>query len=87
VKDIFAVQDEIAAIIASSLKLKLVVASQPSVAAVNPEAFRLYVEAMHFWALRTNEALKRAQGLFTQAIALDPSFARAYVGLADCIWS
>ncbi len=84
VRDIFFVQDEIAAIIASSLKLKLAVEVKAKVSAVNPEAYRLYVEGMHFWSLRSNEALKRAQGLFTQAVALDPTFARAYVGLADC---
>ena len=84
VKDIFDVQDEIAAIIASSLKLKLAVATKSKLGAVNPEAYRLYVEGIHFWSLRSNEALKRAQGLFTQAIALDPDFARAYAGLADC---
>ncbi len=84
VRDIFVVQDEIAALIASNLKLKLAVAAKSKLSAVNPEAYRLYVEGMHFWSLRSTEALKRAQGLFTQAIALDPAFARAYIGLADC---
>ncbi|MSU51221.1 MAG: TIR domain-containing protein [Opitutus sp.] len=53
-KDIFAVQDEIARLIAQNLKLKL--GGPPRVTkTVNPEAYRLVLEGRHFWLLRTPE--------------------------------
>jgi adenylate cyclase len=84
-KDIFVVQDEIAGLIAKNLSLKLAAAS-PSVAAeVNPEAYQLYLEGRQQWSMRTDEAMKRAEKLFRQALELEPNFARAYVGLADTV--
>jgi tetratricopeptide (TPR) repeat protein len=49
----------------------------------NAEAYQLYVKGRYFWNRRTTEAIERATDFFQQAIALDPSFALAYVGLAD----
>jgi len=84
-KDIFAVQDEIAGLIAKNLKLQLGGPSPSIAAEVNPEAYRLYLEGRHQWSMRTDEAMKKADKLFRQALELDPNFARAYVGLADTV--
>lgn len=70
-KDIFAVQDEIAGLIAEQMKLKLGSAGAPR-QSVNPEAYRLVLEGHHVWLQRTNEDLARAEALFQQALALDP---------------
>jgi len=37
-----------------------------------------------FWNKRTSEGMKRGLECFAQAIAKDPSFARAYTGISDC---
>jgi tetratricopeptide (TPR) repeat protein len=50
----------------------------------NPEAERLYLEGRYYWNERTAAAFTRALDDFTQAIVVDPSYAKAYAGLADC---
>jgi len=85
-KDIFAVQDEIAALIAQNLKLSIGLAAPIARRAVNPEAHQLVLEGRHFWNLRTPEGFDRAEVAFNKAIALDPEFAQAHAGLADVRW-
>jgi len=50
----------------------------------NPEAEDLYLKGRYFWNKRTPEDLNQALDFFTQSIVRDPSYAQAYVGLADC---
>ena len=84
--DIFAVESEISKTIAEKLEAKLtgvaekVLASRPT---ENPEAHQLYLKGRYFWNRRTTENLKKAGEYFQQAIALDPTYALAYAGLAD----
>jgi TolB-like protein/Tfp pilus assembly protein PilF len=85
VKDIFAVQDEMAGLIAKNLKLTLGHGAAPA-RQVDPEAHRLYLEGRHFWSQRTEEGFDRAERAFTQAVQRDPTFARAHAGLAD-LWA
>ncbi len=49
----------------------------------NPEAHDLYLQARYLWSTRNRDALEQSVLLFKQAIAKDPSYARAYAGLAD----
>ena len=49
----------------------------------NPEAHDLYLQARYLWSTRNRDALEQSVVLFKQAIAKDPSYARAYAGLAD----
>jgi len=49
----------------------------------NPEAERLYLEGRYYWNERTAEGFTRALDDFTQAIVVDPNYAKAYAGLAD----
>jgi tetratricopeptide (TPR) repeat protein len=48
-----------------------------------PAAYDLYLRGRHAWNQRTREGFQKAIDFFTRALALDPSFALAYVGLAD----
>jgi DNA-binding winged helix-turn-helix (wHTH) protein/tetratricopeptide (TPR) repeat protein len=50
----------------------------------NSEAEQFYLKGRFFWDKRTPEALNKAVDSFTQAIVQDPTYAPAYVGLADC---
>ena len=50
----------------------------------NAEAYRLYVQGRFFWNKRSEEGFKKGIEFFTQALKLDPSYALAYSGLADC---
>jgi TolB-like protein/Flp pilus assembly protein TadD len=82
-KDVFAVQDEIAGLVARNLSLTMGLAGTGPRRAVNPAAHQLVLEGRYFWNLRTTEGFDRAEAAFTKAIALDPEFAQAYAGLAD----
>jgi DNA-binding winged helix-turn-helix (wHTH) protein/tetratricopeptide (TPR) repeat protein/TolB-like protein len=48
------------------------------------EAYDLFLQAREQWKVRTPHSLKRAIELYEKAINIDPKFARAYAGLADC---
>ncbi len=85
-RDLMAVQQEIAREISRNLRLKLSSAEQGRVGDTHtssPEAYELYLKGRFYWNKRTGEALKKSVEYFDQAIEKDPSFALAYVGLAD----
>ncbi len=52
--------------------------------AAPPEAQALYVRGMADWGARTPVSLTRAVDEFNAAIHIDPGYAEAYVGLANC---
>ena len=84
--DIFAVESEIAKTIAETLQARLTGSEKSSIAktpTVNPEAYELYLKGRFFWNKRTGADLRKSIEYFNQAIAKDPNFALAYVGLAD----
>jgi Flp pilus assembly protein TadD len=51
--------------------------------AVDPAAYDLYLRGRHAWNQRTREGFQSAIDYFARALAVDPSFALAHVGLAD----
>jgi serine/threonine-protein kinase len=79
--DIFEVQDEISAAIASALKVKLAPAAERRLPKVG--AYEAYLKYRSYQWQFTPEATKRSRECLEQAIALDPEFALPYVGLAD----
>ena len=48
------------------------------------EAYYAYVKGRHYWSKRDVDGVRAALGYFRQAIDLDPTYALAYVGLAEC---
>ena len=50
----------------------------------NADAYRAYLQGRHEWNQRSEESLKRAIESFQRAVYIDPQFAAAYSGLADC---
>jgi eukaryotic-like serine/threonine-protein kinase len=83
VKDVFAVQEDIARAIASALEVRLAGGTAaPAVAGAGTEdlqAYDLYLKARYEWHRRN---LVAAGELFEQAAAKDPDFARAHAGIA-----
>ena len=84
-KNVFAVEDELAAAIVQALTPKLV-AERPLVqpTTASTEAHDLYLKGRYLWNQRTEETLRKAKGFFERAVTLDPNFALAHSGLADC---
>jgi TolB-like protein/Flp pilus assembly protein TadD len=86
-QDIFALQDEIAEQIAQALKVTLARRSESDElprSAAGAEAYELYLQGRQFFHQHRRKAFETAIQTFTAAIAIDPAFARAYAGLADC---
>ncbi|MGE5732638.1 MAG: protein kinase domain-containing protein, partial [Gemmatimonas sp.] len=84
--DIFAVQEDMAAEIARSLRLKLSGEEQAGLAKRFTEstmAYQAYLRGRYHWNKRTVEGLRQALVHFEEAIELDPNYALAYTGLAD----
>src|SRR5687768_6263240 len=81
--DIFAVESEIAKTIADMLQAHLSGAEKRAITKepkVNPEAYELYLKGRYFWNRRTEPNLRKAIGLFEQAIARDPAYPLPYAG-------
>ena len=51
---------------------------------INPQARELYLTGQYYWDKRTPADLNKAVNYFSQAIDRDPTYAKAYVGLANC---
>ncbi|MEO6155953.1 MAG: hypothetical protein ABIP16_09535 [Thermomonas sp.] len=84
-KDIFAIQDEIAKAIADGLKVKLSETTAPgknSTGTRSLAAYDLYLRGMALWHTRREKDLLEAVELLQQSTALDPEFAQAYGGQA-----
>jgi eukaryotic-like serine/threonine-protein kinase len=84
--DIFVVQEEIAKQISGKLRTRLTGEAQRRLenhSTENAEAYQLYLKGQYFWNKFTPEGEKTALEYFNQAIAKDPGYALAYVGLAD----
>ena len=80
-KDIFAVQEEIAKAVAESLKVRLLGSDDRSTQRTAPnsvEAHNAYLQG-HFYLQRRNlEDYRKAVSYFDEAIRLDPNYALAY---------
>ena len=80
-KDIFAVQEEIAAAVASSLKVRLLgmdERSSANPATKNIEAHNAYLLGHYHFQRRNLADHRKAVAYFDEAIRLDPSYALAY---------
>lgn len=83
-KDILAVQDEIACSVAAGLRVKLCgEARDVKHATSNVDAYQAYLKGRYYWNKRTAEGIKRSIEHFEQAVSIDPNYALAYAGLAD----
>jgi tetratricopeptide (TPR) repeat protein len=85
--NLFELQDTISERIANSLSLRLTKDEQLRLErhpTENSEAYQLYLAGRYHFGKRTVGGLRQAINMFEQAIKLDPNFALAYAGLADC---
>jgi tetratricopeptide (TPR) repeat protein len=87
--NLLALQGEIAQEIANEIQFalddpkRIDAVRQPSLSPNAIGAYDLYLKGRFFWNKRTAQGFQQAIGYFQQAIAKDPTYARAYAGLAD----
>ena len=85
--DIFAIQDEITKTIVAQLEIKLLPAEKKAIGQVptqNVEAYTYYLQGRQFFHYHTKRFLRLGRQMFVKAVELDPLFARAYAGIANC---
>jgi serine/threonine protein kinase/Tfp pilus assembly protein PilF len=84
--DVFDVQDEIVRSTVNALAPTLLGDARVTVRrpTENLQAYDLYLRGRHFWNQRSPAVFGMAIRFFEEAIALDPQYALAYTGLADC---
>jgi serine/threonine-protein kinase len=84
-KDVFAVQDEIARAIANALQATLAPGAKGTLVhneTSDPEAHTLYLQGLYLWNRRNAPAIRQAIALLEQAVKRDPDYARAHAGIA-----
>ncbi len=85
--DVFAIQCDIAREVADALKVRMLpnetrrIEKRPTKSA---EAYALYLKGRYHWNERSKEQLFKAIEYFKQAVEIDPEYALAYSGMADC---
>ncbi len=86
--DLLAVQDQIAAAVVEQLQDEVLGEIEPPQIRAQTEsleAYHLYLKGRHFWNKRTPADLQQSVEQFEAAIARDPGYALAHVGLADAL--
>ena len=86
-KDIFAIQDEIAESIVNALEVTLSPKERraiQNVATRQVEAYDLYLRGRKYFYELSRASLEYARELYSNAIEIDPNYALAYAGIADC---
>jgi len=86
-KDIFAIQSDIAMKVAEGLKVQLLTHEKEQIGKIgteNTDAYRNYLLGNYYLNKRTGEAFEKGIEYFSKAIEFDPGFALPYSGLANC---
>jgi TolB-like protein/DNA-binding winged helix-turn-helix (wHTH) protein/Tfp pilus assembly protein PilF len=87
-KEVLALQDEVALAIAGQVRAKLTPREHAQLAGrrpVDPVAYDAYLRGRYYWSKRTDTSLRKAADEFRLAMARDSEYAPAYAGLADVL--
>ena len=86
-EDVFAIQDEIAQNIVKALRVILSEDEKRAIEmipTVNVEAYDCYLRGRQFFHQFRKQSIEFARQMFNKAIEIDPAYALAYAGVADC---
>ena len=86
-ENVFAIQDEIAQNIVRSLSVILSDSEKRAIAKVptaNVKAYEYYLRGRQFFHQARKKSLQFAREMLTRAIEIDPDYALAHAGIADC---
>ncbi len=85
-RDVLALQADVSREIAAEINATLTPSEKGRIASsrtVNPAAHEAYLKGLYYWNKFTDNDMRKALEYFRQAVAQDPGYAPAYVGLAD----
>jgi len=86
-EDVFAIQDEIAQSIAKALRIVLSDKAKRAIEkppTANVEAYDYYLRGRQFFHQWRRKGVEYARRMFERAIEIDPNYALAHAGIADC---
>ncbi|MDP9179123.1 MAG: tetratricopeptide repeat protein, partial [Gemmatimonadota bacterium] len=86
-EDIFAIQDDISQAIVKALRVILSEDEKKAIEkarTVNVQAYEYYLRGRQFFHQLRRKSLEYARQMFNRAIELDPEYALAHAGVADC---
>jgi len=83
-EDVLAVQESITKAVVEKIHPQLAITSGPTAVIASAQAYELYLLGRHYWHQRQPKSLRRASEYFQSALELEPKFALAYAGLAEC---
>ncbi len=86
-EDVFAIQDEIAQSIAKALRVMLTETEKRAIQkapTADVQAYDYYLRGRQSFYLFRKKGFDSARQMFARATVIDPNYARAYAGVADC---
>jgi TolB-like protein/class 3 adenylate cyclase len=83
--DVLSLQDEVARAVAGAIGQKLRAPTGPRPRKIDRGAYLLDLQARHLWHQRTEASFRAALQLFEDAVARDPTYAPAHVGIAEAL--
>jgi non-specific serine/threonine protein kinase len=86
-EDVFAIQDELAQNIARALQVMLTEKEKRAIEkapTADVRAYDYYLRGRQFFYQFRKKGFEFARQMFNRAIQIDPKYARAYAGIADC---
>jgi TolB-like protein/Flp pilus assembly protein TadD len=86
-EDVFAIQDDISQAIVKALRVILSEDEKKNIEkarTVNVEAYDYYIRGRQFFHQLRRKSLEYAKQMFNRAIEVDPDYALAHAGVADC---
>ena len=84
--EILALQDAVAKAVTHEIRIQLTPGEQTLWSrprAVDPAAYEAYLKGRHLWGISGEANLQESRRYFEQSIDKDPTYARAWAGLAD----
>jgi serine/threonine protein kinase/Tfp pilus assembly protein PilF len=86
-EDVFAIQDDISQAIVKALRVILTEGEKKQIEkqrAVNVQAYDYYLRGRQYFHQLRRKSIEYAKQMFNKAIEIDPEYARAHAGVADC---
>jgi serine/threonine protein kinase/tetratricopeptide (TPR) repeat protein len=89
-RDVLALQSDVARAIAREINLKLAPGEEGGLSSarqVDPQAYEAYLKGRYHWNKRTEQGIGKGIEYFEEAVRIDPAYAQAYAAIAEAFIS
>jgi serine/threonine-protein kinase len=85
--EVFAIQEDVSRSVIDALQIRLAGSLAPvRLRTSNPESYQLWLKGRYHTQRQTPNQMLRSRSCFEQAVALDPDFPQAHLGIAQSWW-